>query len=203
MITRTIATALAAVTAAAALAGCGSASGPTPTDATPSAAGVPANTHNQTDITFATAMVPHHVQAVAMSKLAADHASSPQVKNLAGRIESAQRPEIDQLSGLLRSWNAPVPATQAPGTGAMDGTGHADMAGMMSEQQMQQLGQTNGAAFDKMFLQMMINHHEGAVSMAKTERNGGQSPDARGLAQRIMTAQQREIAEMHTMLAPW
>lgn len=178
-----------------------------PANAAPPAA-ASANVHNQTDITFATEMVPHHAQAVAMSKLAAEHAGSPQVKNLAARIEAAQQPEIDQLSGLLRSWKAPVPATQAAGAGAItgmdhDGAGHVDMPGMMSAQQMQQLAQTTGAAFDKMFLQMMIDHHEGAVSMAETERNSGQSSDARGLAQRIMTAQQREIAEMHTMLAPW
>ncbi|MCA1694355.1 MAG: DUF305 domain-containing protein, partial [Actinobacteria bacterium] len=72
--------------------------------------------------------------------------------------------------------------------------------GMMSGGEMQQLGQATGAAFDRMFLQMMISHHKGAVMMAKGELNSGQNLDARQLAQRIIDAQQREITEMRTLL---
>jgi len=63
--------------------------------------------------------------------------------------------------------------------------------------------QAHGAAFDKMFLQMMIGHHQGAVTMSKTELADGENPDAKTLAQNIITAQQREITEMQTMLAQW
>ncbi|MGH3845072.1 MAG: DUF305 domain-containing protein [Pseudonocardiaceae bacterium] len=121
--------------------------------------------HNQTDIAFATEMIPHHAQAASMSKLAPNHASSPQVKDLATRIAAAQQPEIDQMSGFLRTWNAPVPDTNGAG-----------MGDMMSPAQMQQLGQADGAAFDKMFLQMMISHHEGAITMAQTETSQRTKP---------------------------
>ena len=215
MTTRTVATRIAtltttiaaAVTLSALLAGCGSSTSSTGSTAPPasgSASTAPvAQAHNQADITFATDMIGHHTQAVSMSKLAAQHASSPQVKDLAARIEAAQQPEIDQMSGFLRAWNVPVPGTNDSG---MSGMNHGDMSennmpGMMSGQQMQQLDQASGAAFDTMFLQMMIGHHQGAVTMSKTEQAEGEYPDAKALAQNIIDAQQREITAMQTMLA--
>jgi uncharacterized protein (DUF305 family) len=226
-----IATVAVALTLSAVLAGCASSTSPTSSapPATASSAAPVAQAHNQADITFATDMIPHHAQAVSMSKLAAQQASSPQVKDLATRIEAAQQPEIDQMSGFLRAWGAPVPDTNAAGMGGMNGMDHGNMSGsnmpgmsqgsgampgmdhgsgggmpgMMSQQQMQQLSQAHGAAFDKMFLQMMIGHHQGAVTMSKTELADGENPDAKTLAQNIITAQQREITEMQTMLAQW
>ncbi|MCU1650628.1 MAG: copper resistance protein [Pseudonocardia sp.] len=227
MITRTVATRTAtvavALTLSAVLAGCASSTSPT-SSAPPATASSPATsstapaaqTHNRADITFATEMIPHHAQAVSMSALAARQASSPRVKDLAARIEAAQQPEIDQMSGWLRAWDAPVPDTDAPGTGGMSGMAHGDtsqnsqpgmshgsgaMPGMMSQQQTHQLSQANGAAFDTMFLQMMIGHHQGAVTMSQTELADGENPDAKTLAQSIITAQQREITEKQTMLA--
>lgn len=85
--------------------------------------------------------------------------------------------------------------------GTMGHMGHGAMSSMMSGDQMNQLGQAAGAAFDRMFLQMMIIHHQGAVTMAETELTDGQYPDARRLAQRIIDAQQREITEMQALLA--
>jgi uncharacterized protein (DUF305 family) len=201
MTTRTIRTfvaaAAAALTVSGALSGCGTTATP-PSSSSPSSSSAVAQTHNQADITFAHDMIPHHAQAIAMSMMPAQQAGSPQVKNLAARIQAEQQPEIDQLSGFLRAWNAPVPPMyNAPMAGM--GQGGA-MPGMMSSGEMQQLGQANGAAFDRMFLQMMISHHQGAVTMAKTELSNGQNPDARQLAQRIIDAQQREIAEMRTLL---
>lgn len=149
-------------------------------------------------------MIPHHAQAIAMSKMATQRAVSPQVKDLAARVQAAQQPEIDQLSGFLRAWNAPVPSTNGPmggmGQGDMMGQMHGAMPGMMSGGQMQQLGQVSGAAFDRMFLQMMIVHHQGAVDMSQTELAQGSSPAARQLAQQIINAQQAEIREMQTLL---
>src|SRR5882757_10109618 len=156
MTTRTVATRIAtatvALTVSAVLAGCATGTSPTssaPPAPTSSTAPV-TQAHNQADVTFATDMVPHHAQAVSMSKLAAQQASSPQVKDLATRIEAAQQPEIDQMSGFLRAWNAPVPDTNpagmggmshGSGAGAMPGMDHGSgggMPGMMSPQQMQQ-----------------------------------------------------------------
>lgn len=75
------------------------------------------------------------------------------------------------------------------------------VSGMMTDQQMQQFGQASGTAFDRMFLQMMTDHHNGALDMARTELAAGQNPDAKALAQRIIDAQQAEITEMQHMLS--
>lgn len=204
-ITILVAASAAALTTGVALGGCGTGATPPSSSVTGSPQVAPA--HNQADITFAQGMIPHHTQAIAMSKMAAQRAGSPQVKDLAARIQAAQQPEITQLSGFLRAWNAPVPSTNSP----MGGTGQRDMGqmdhgasgampGMMSGDQMRQMGQATGDAFDRMFLQMMIAHHQGAVTMGNAELTDGQNPDARQLAQRIVTAQQREMTEMQTLL---
>jgi uncharacterized protein (DUF305 family) len=200
MITRRIMTLVAAAAVAlsigAALGGCATFA------ASPATSSAAAQAHNQADITFAQGMIPHHAQAVAMSTMAAQRAASPQVKDLAARIQAGQQPEIDQMSGMLRAWNASVPAsdTAQGGMGQMDHGASGGMPGMMSGDQMRQLGQASGEPFDRMFLQMMIAHHQGAVTMARTELSNGQNPDARQLAQRIIDAQQREITEMQTLL---
>jgi uncharacterized protein (DUF305 family) len=183
------------------LAGCGTTStGPAATSppATSSTASPGQQQHNQADITFLQGMVPHHSQAIAMAQLAPSRAASPQIKALASRIEAEQNPEIQQMNGLLTSWGAPVPAT----TGGMTGMQHehGQMPGMMSNAQMQQLTASSGPAFDRMFLQMMITHHQGAIDMSRTELAQGSNPVARQLAQQIITAQQAEIREMQTLL---
>ncbi|MEO7194381.1 MAG: DUF305 domain-containing protein [Pseudonocardiaceae bacterium] len=195
-----VAAATAALTVGAALGGCGTTATP-PSGGAASSQSV-AQAHNQADIRFAQDMIPHHAQAIAMSRMAAQRAASPQVKDLAARIQTAQQPEIDQMSGWLRAWHAPVPSTNNPmgGMGQMDHGARGAMPGMMSGGQMHQFAQTTGTAFDRMFLQMMITHHQGAVTMAKTELSDGQNPDARQLAQRIIDTQQREIAGMQDLL---
>jgi uncharacterized protein (DUF305 family) len=197
-----VAAAAATLTVGAALGGCGTNATTSPSSSATSSPPA-AQVHNQADITFAQGMIPHHAQAIAMSKMAAQRAVSPQVKDLAARIQAEQQPEIDQLSGFLRAWNAPVPSTNGPmgGMGQGDmGQMHGAMPGMMSGGQMQQVGQASGATFDRMFLQMMISHHQGAIAMAKTELSNGQNPGARQLAQRIIDAQQREITQMQNLL---
>jgi uncharacterized protein (DUF305 family) len=71
--------------------------------------------------------------------------------------------------------------------------------GMMSDEEMQQLEATTGAEFDRMWVQMMIKHHQGAVDMAKTELEQGSSADAKALAQKIVDAQEAEIKEMQAL----
>ncbi|WP_226350449.1 DUF305 domain-containing protein [Pseudonocardia sp. ICBG601] len=151
----------------------------------------PAASSSSADVAFAQGMIPHHEQAVAMARLA-DGRAGARVRDLAARIEAAQGPEIGRLQGFLADWGA-APAADHHG-------GHGDMAGMMSDEQMAGLGRASGAAFDRSFLEMMIAHHEGAVTMARAELDTGVDPRARELAQRIVDAQQAEIAEMRALL---
>ncbi len=164
--------------------------------------------HNAADTAFVQGMIPHHSQAVAMAEIAAQRATDPRVKQLAARIQQAQGPEIEQLRGFLVAWGEPETATTGS-TGSMGGMDHgstgqssgsaAGMGGMMSDQQMQQLQQAGGAEFDRMFLQMMVEHHNGAVAMAQTEVTEGQNAEAKALAQKIIDDQRAEITEMQNL----
>jgi uncharacterized protein (DUF305 family) len=201
----------AAVAVATVAAGCGGTSQPggqpgaQPTT-TVSDTGSPTGTeeHNQADVTFAQNMIPHHQQAVEMSELAESRASDPQVKNLAGKIKAAQAPEIEQMTTWLNDWGEPVPSTSTAGHGMHGGTHRAspsaEMPGMMTDQDMAALEQASGNEFEKMFLEMMIRHHQGAVQMADTEIDEGQNPGAKGLAEKIKADQNAEIAQMQNLL---
>ena len=164
-----------------------------------------AKDHNAQDVSFAQEMIPHHQQAVEMSDMALAQASSAKVKDLATRIKAAQGPEIEQMKGWLSSWGEPVAAKSDGGMAGMNhgGGGMGDMTGMgmMTDTQMKELGAARGADFDRMFLTMMIGHHQGAVTMARTELDKGKHPPAKQLAQAIVDAQQKEISEMQGLLS--
>jgi len=179
------------------LAGC-SDSGDTTTD--DGAGGQPESTQqsfNDADVTFAQDMIPHHQQAVVMAEMAAAQAESEEVRQLAADIQAAQGPEIDTMSGWLESWGEDVPEDMS---GMDAGMGMGDMPGMMTAQQMDELMSASGAAFDQMFLTMMIAHHEGAIEMARTEQAEGENPDAVDLAAQIEAQQTAEIATMRDLL---
>lgn len=155
--------------------------------------------HNADDVTFAQQMVPHHSQALDMAKLVPSRSTDPKVVDLASRIAKAQDPEIQQMQSWLTSWGA--------GMSGMPGMTHeplpgmsGSMPGMMSEDDMKKLEAAKGAEFDKMWLDMMIKHHQGAVDMAETELSKGSNADAKALARKIIDAQQAEITEMRGLL---
>lgn len=195
-------TALVAATASAALvlAACGgsdeghdmgSMKSESPSSATASAQ---AGAHNKADTAFAQEMIPHHRQAVEMADLAPSRASSAEVKDLATKIKGAQDPEIETMTGWLTAWGEKVPE-EMPG---MDHS--AAMPGMMSAQDMEKLEKASGAAFDAMFLEMMVKHHEGAVAMATTEKTEGDYPLTKKLADEIIKGQTAEIEQMNKLL---
>ena len=150
-----------------------------------------AATFNDADVTFAQSMIIHHEQAIEMARLASTRAESQDVLDLAARIEGAQQPEIDLMTEWLEAWGEEPAADMG-----MDGM---DMGGM-SEQQMTDLEATTGAQFDRMFLEMMIEHHQGAIEMANTETAEGENPEALELAAKIVADQTAEIEEMQAML---
>ena len=192
----------ATVTAGLVLAACGGSSDSgsgghtsgSPTPASSPSSGTAA--HNAQDVSFAQGMIPHHQQALEMAKLAAGRASSAKVKDLAARIEKAQDPEIQTMSGWLKSWGQSVPSAM-PG---MDHSAHSGMAGMMDSKDMDKLAKASGAEFDTMFLTMMIEHHKGAVQMAGTEKAKGAYAPATSMADAIITGQTAEITEMNKLL---
>ncbi|MDX3187459.1 DUF305 domain-containing protein [Streptomyces sp. MN03-5084-2B] len=140
------------------------------------------NDHNAGDVTFAQQMIPHHSQALDMAKLVPSRSTNPKVLDLAKRIETAQDPEIRQMQGWLGTWGASM--------------NHESMPGMMSGDDLKELEAAKGAQFDKLWLDMMVQHHQGAVDMARTELTQGGNADAKALARKIIDAQQAEITEM-------
>lgn len=147
--------------------------------------------HNAADTLFAQGMIPHHEQAVEMSEMMLGKKDVPgAVTDLATRIKAAQAPEIQTMTGWLKSWNE----------SATMGAGHT-MDGMMGEDDLKQLEAAQGTDAAKLFLKQMIAHHEGAVATAKTESSQGTNADAIKLSKDIVTAQEAEIEEMQDLLA--
>ena len=194
-----------------------STSSPASISASASATATATATFNDADVAFAQMMIVHHQGAIQMADLAPSRAQNQDVLALAARIKAAQAPEIDQMTSWLTAWGAAAPSMMSgsatSGTGGMDhggmdmgGTTSAaessamSMPGMMSGDQMQQLESASGAAFDKMFLELMIVHHQGAVEMAETEIADGSNPEAVALAQKIKSDQTAEIAEIQALL---
>jgi uncharacterized protein (DUF305 family) len=163
--------------------------------AAPGNSATPAGELNDADVTFASRMIPHHQQAVQMASMAGYQATTAEVKRLAAAIQAAQDPEIKVMSGWLTTWGKPVPSPQH---GSHHGTD--EMPGMMTEDELSELGRAKGSMFDRMWLQMMIRHHQGAVAMAKTEQTAGKDPAAVALAKKIEADQNREIATMKRLL---
>lgn len=156
------------------------------------------DTHNEADVSFATDMISHHAQAVEMADMAIDKAESSEVVDLANQIKDAQQPEIDTMSGWLEAWDEPVPDTSMDSMSGMD---PGDMAGMMTEEDMKRLDEASGARFEQLWLEMMIEHHSGAVDMAETELEEGENAEAKALAQTIIEAQEKEIATMEDLVS--
>ena len=141
--------------------------------------------YSRSDIDFAEMMIPHHEQAIVMSDIALTNSSSEEILVLAQEIKAAQSPEIE----LMKSWS---------GVKASTHMGHM-MDGMLSDGQIQELRDSEGATFDRLFLEGMIAHHEGAITMAQ-DVIGSNNKEVAALAAAIIEAQEKEIALMKDLL---
>lgn len=144
------------------------------------------------EVAFLKNMIHHHQSAVDMAKLAASNTRRPELNKLSQQITSSQKGEIEEMTGWLKSWHNESP-------GSMDKVPGMDK--MMQE--MKPLEKAKDAEFDRMFLQMMIPHHESAVSMSELVEKRSERPELRQLAQKIIKAQKAEIAEMKSWENAW
>ncbi|MFC5826815.1 DUF305 domain-containing protein [Nonomuraea insulae] len=156
------------------------------------ATAVPSPTANAADITYAQNMVVHHRQAMDMSLLAPSRADSAKLKSLADRIQAAQGPEIQFMTTWLREQEQQVPDHHAA---------HDGMPGMATPEQIEALKAAKGKDFDRMFLQLMINHHLGAIKMSEQVLTGGSHIRIEELANEISVEQTAEIRRMQEMQA--
>ncbi|MFJ4569402.1 DUF305 domain-containing protein [Streptomyces caelestis] len=151
---------------------------------------------NDTDVMFAQMMIPHHEQALEMSKLADSRASDAEIKTLAEEIEKAQDPEIQTMRSWLKAWGKPESAEES-----MPGMDHGSgMSGMMSDEGMKKLEAAKGTEFDRMFAEMMIEHHKGAITMAEDERKKGRNATAKKLAADVVKTQSAEVEKFEKIL---
>ncbi|MFE7298629.1 DUF305 domain-containing protein [Streptomyces sp. NPDC057579] len=160
-----------------------------------------------TDVMFAQMMIPHHQQALEMARLADGRAADPEIKKLVAAIKQAQDPEIQRMRSWLTAWGKPESAGAMPGmahgSGSMDhgSTGHGStMSGMMSDKDMKELKAAKGRDFDRKFASMMIDHHKGAIDMAKDEQRRGRNATAKKLADDVVRTQAAEVAELNKIL---
>ncbi|WP_116947916.1 DUF305 domain-containing protein [Jiangella endophytica] len=144
------------------------------------------------DVEFARQMIPHHAQAVEMAGMLPADGVSAELTELAAAIADAQQPEIDQMTAMLDRWGYVPPPLEG---------GHAhEMAGMLTEDDLAALDAATGVEFERMWLTMMIEHHEGAIEMARSVLDDGIDTQARELAEEIVDVQQAEIVRMERML---
>ena len=167
---------------------------------------------NGADVQFATNMIPHHAQAIEMVSLTDGRPLDPEVKAIADAIRDAQGPEVETMVDWLTAWDQEVPETSLDHANAdhdmgemdgMDGDSSSDasgMPGMMSEDEMASLAAASDEEFQDLWLEMMIEHHTGAIEMAKAEQEDGEFADAVALAESIEAAQADEIARMQALL---
>ncbi|MGI5145670.1 DUF305 domain-containing protein [Plantactinospora sp. CA-294935] len=155
----------------------------------------PGAQHNAADIRFVAMMVPHHEQALQMAALVPDRAGSTGVIAVADRIRAAQQPEVEVLRGWLRDRGL---------DSLLGGTGHEHpgMHGMQTPEAIATLTATTGTDFDRMFVEMMGAHHQGAIAMAQEVLANGVDRQIRELARNIAFEQAVEVNRMREVLDP-
>lgn len=150
--------------------------------------------HNDADVQFAQAMIPHHQDAVAMAALADGRASSSEVLDLAARIEGTQQAEIDTMRGWLSVWAGPDEGSDTVERGDMGGTDVGASSGVAA------LQATSDDEFDRTFLEKMSAHHGAAIEIANQEVADGEYGPARELAKEIIHEQNAELEQMQRLL---
>lgn len=152
--------------------------------------------YTKADVEFMQGMIAHHAQAIVMSRMAESHGANPQVLKLSNKIDQSQVPEIRIMQAWLRRNDQFAPDTSS--------WHHMTMAGMLTAAQLEQLDAAKGVEFDRAYLQMMIQHHAGALKMVDDLFNtsmAGQEVDVNVFANDVVTAQTVEIGIMQKLLA--
>lgn len=163
------------------------------------------------DAGFARDMQAHHAQAVDLAVLVRDRSTDEEVRTVALDILLTQQNQIGQMAGWLSTWGLPAAASEPPmawmtgtdhghGAAAAEGEGYAAMPGWVSRADLARLTAATGTEADRLFLQLMIPHHQGGVEMAEYAVEHAQRPQVVALARNIVTSQERELTALQDML---
>ncbi|WP_326557655.1 DUF305 domain-containing protein [Micromonospora sp. NBC_01796] len=160
--------------------------------------GASASPPNGVDLLFARMMIPHHAQAVRMSRdLLTKSGVSPRVVAIAEFIARDQQREVDEMNAWLESWDQPQVDPADPATARVHaGEGH----GMLTEAQLAELAAAQGPAADRLYLTRMIEHHLGAIAMAKGAVSAGRNAYVRSLAKHVVNEQGAENEAMRRLI---
>lgn len=148
------------------------------------------------DVEFMQGMIAHHAQAIEMSRLAETRGADARLLRFARKIDQSQESEIQLMQGWLVDHGQAIPDTASYRT--------VTMPGMLTAEEMQQLAGANGRNFDRLFLELMIKHHEGAIGMVAdlmASPGAAQDVDVNVFANEVEIVQSAEIDLMHQMLA--
>jgi uncharacterized protein (DUF305 family) len=154
--------------------------------------------HTAADVRFMQGMIGHHAQALEMVALLASRTARDDMKMLARRIEASQADEIRMMQAWLKARGQEV-----PGEHAHHARGAVLMPGMLTTEEMGRLAAAKGRAFDRLFLELMIKHHDGALVMVKdlfATPGAGQEADIFAFASDVDADQRMEIERMSAML---
>ena len=149
---------------------------------------------------FARDMMVHHAQAVQMADIVRDKTQNDAIRYLATDIELSQQAQIGMMQGWMGEWSLPMSGSEP----AMSWMGHPTdglMPGMAKPDEIHLLSKAPPQEADKLFLMLMVNHHQAALPMAQAILDRTNRPNVRQLAEAIKTSQQLEITQMKSMLA--
>ncbi|SKC57865.1 DUF305 domain-containing protein [Krasilnikoviella flava] len=160
------------------------------------------------DADFMTQMIGHHAQAVEMAQLVPERSTSAQIEKFAERIRLTQDGEIQYMSRWLTDHGLPVPAVASPSAAPSDGSGprapqthdHDSMPGMLTDAEMEALADADGTAFDRLFLEGMIQHHGGALEMVEDVSSAGRDETVQEFSANVAADQIAEIDRMSRLL---
>jgi len=162
--------------------------------------------HTQADVRFMSDMILHHGQAIQMVALVPERSEREEIRLMARRIDASQMDEINLMRRWLESRGEEPPSLPDPHSHHGHGAGHAEhgeMPGMLSPEQMERLAAARGEEFERLFLESMVFHHEGAITMVAelfSSPGAAQQPEMFEFASHVDSDQRMEIERMQRML---
>lgn len=162
------------------------------------AAATPAD--NSAEAGFARDMILHHTQAVEMARLLYDRADNPDLKSIGLDMLLTQQAQVGQMQGWLALWEIPYARQEVPMAWMEMPVNEGLMPGMATDEQLNELREAEGEAAERLFINLMIPHHESGIHMAEAVLSRTEIPAVRQLAEAIISSQAREIAELQHIL---
>ena len=158
--------------------------------------------HTDADVLFMQQMIHHHAQALRMTAFVPSRSADRGIPLLAERMEISQEGEIELMQQWLRVRGEPAPELH-PLHGHAHGVGQGEMPGLLTEAEFEQLERARGRVFDRLFLRLMIRHHEGAITMVRRlyAAGGGFDTESDRFARDVEADQRIEIERMQGLLA--